>query len=164
MEEFVLDGFGGGMAGLAAGGGSDDGEELDVGEGCAGDVEALGVGTGVRWGEEESVVVGERVEKGAVGGGEAFEKVSGAEGEAQPEPLGAGTGEEGAAGKALWIDGVGEVEVADVADSFDVVEGQGDEAAGEVEEVDRIMAHKGRLRQIAGEGVSGEASNEDFFG
>jgi len=136
VEELVLDGFRSGGAGLAAGGGSDDGEKLDLGEGGAGDVEALGVGAGVGRGEEEAVVVGQGVEEGTVGGGEAFEQVPGAEGEAQPESLRSGTGEESAAIEALWIDGVGEVEVTDVAYGFDVVERQGDEAAGEVEKVD----------------------------
>jgi len=84
MEELVLDGFGGCGAGLAARGGGDDSQELDFGEGGAGDVEALGVGACVGRGEEEAVVVGEGVKEGAVGGGEAFQQVSGAEGEAQP--------------------------------------------------------------------------------
>ena len=63
--------------------------------------------------------------------------VAGAEGQAEPEAFGAGAGEEGAAGEALGVGGVGEVEVADVADVLDVVEEEGDDAAGEVEQVDR---------------------------
>jgi hypothetical protein len=121
VEELILDGFGWRGAGLAAGGGGDDGEELDLGEGGAGNVEALGVGAGVGRGEEETIVVGEGVEKGTVGGGEAFKQVPGAKGEAQPESLRSGTGEKGAAGEALGIDRVGEVEVADVTNGFDVV-------------------------------------------
>jgi hypothetical protein len=164
VEEIFLEGFGGGGAGLAAGGGGDDGEELEIGEGGAGNVEALGVGAGVGRGEEEAVVVGECVEEGAVGGGESLQEVSGAEDEAKPEAFGAGAGEKGATGEALGVDGIGEVEVADVADGLDVVERQGDEAAGEVEQIDRVMAHKGGLRQVSGEDVSGEAANEDLFG
>ncbi len=105
VEELVLEGFGGGGAGLAAGGGGDDGEELEIGESGAGNVEALCVGTGVGRGEEEAVVVGECVEEGAVGGGESLQEVAGAEDEAEPEALGAGTGEKGSAGEALGVDG-----------------------------------------------------------
>jgi len=136
MEEVGLEVLGGGGTGLAAGGGGDDGEELEIGEGGAGNVEALGVGTGVGRGEEEAVVVGEGVEEGAVGGGEALQKIARLEGEAEPEALGAGASEKGAAGEALGVDGVGEVEVADVANGLDVAERQGDESARKVEEVD----------------------------
>ena len=79
--------------------------------------------------------------EGDVGGGEAFEDVAGgAEGEAEPEAFGAGTGEEGAAGEAFGVDGVGEVEVADVADDLDVIQSKGDDAAGEVEEIEAAVA------------------------
>ena len=61
VEEIVLEVFSGGGEGLVAGGGGDDGEELEIGEGGAGDVYALGVGACVWRGEEEAVVVGERV-------------------------------------------------------------------------------------------------------
>jgi hypothetical protein len=165
VDEIFLEVFGGGGGGegLAAGGRGDDGQELDFGEGGAGDVEALGVGAGVGWGEEEAVVVGEGVEEGAVGGGEALQKIASPEGEAEPEAFRAGTGEEGAASEALGVDGVREVEVADIANGLDVVERQGDEAAGEVEEVDCVVAHEGGLGQIAGEGVTGEAADENLF-
>jgi hypothetical protein len=109
----------------AAGGGGDDGEQVELGDGGAGDVEALGVGAGVGRGEEEAGVVDQGVEEGAVGGGEAFEEVAGAEGEAEPEALAARTGEEGAAGEALGVDGVREVEVADVADGLMSLRGKG---------------------------------------
>src|ERR1035437_4158265 len=123
VEEFVLEVFFGGAIGdgRTAGGGGDDGEQVDVGEGGAGDVEALSVGAGVGRGEEEAGVVDEGVEQGAIGGGEAFEEVAGTDGEAEPEALAALTGEEGAAGEALGVDWVREVEVADVADELDVV-------------------------------------------
>ena len=163
MEEIVLEVFSGGGEGLAAGGGGDDGEELDIGEGGAGDVYALGVGAGVGRGEEEAVVIGECVEEGAVGGSEALDEVARLEGEAEPEALGAGTGEKGAAGEALGVDRVGEVEVADVAYGLDVLERQGDESAGEVEEVDCVVAHEGGLGQVARECVTGESADEDLF-
>ncbi len=89
--------------------------------------------------------------------------VAGAEGQAEPEAFGAGTGEEGAAGEALGVDGVVEVEVADVADVLDVVEKKGDDAAGEVEEVDGAVADEGGERQVAGEGFAGEAADDDLF-
>src|SRR5208283_5704793 len=54
VEELFLEVFGGGGEGLAAGGGGDDGEQLELGEGGAGDIEALGVGAGVGGGEEEA--------------------------------------------------------------------------------------------------------------
>jgi hypothetical protein len=136
VKELALDVFGWGGAGLTAGGGGDDGEELEIGEGGAGNIEALGVGTSVGRGEEEAVVVGEGVEEGAVGGGEALQKIARLEGEAEPEALGAGTCEEGAAGEALGVDGVREVEIADVAYGLDIVERQRDESSGEIEKVD----------------------------
>ena len=60
---------------MLAGGGGDDGEELELGDGGSGDVEALGIGAGVGRGEEEAGVADEGVEQGGVGGGEAFEQV-----------------------------------------------------------------------------------------
>jgi hypothetical protein len=156
VEEFVLEVFFGGAIGdgRTAGGGGDDGEQVDVGEGGTGDVEALSVGAGVGRGEEEAGVVDEGVEQGAIGGGEAFEEVSSAEGEAEPEAFGAGAGEEDAAGETLGVDRVGEVEFANVADGFDVGERQGKDAAAEVEEVERVIADEGGGREVAVEGVS----------
>jgi hypothetical protein len=123
VEEFFLEAVLGGLGErLAAGGGGDDGEQVEFGDGGAGDEEALGVGPGVGRGEEEAGVVDQGVEEGAVGGGKAFEEVAGAEGEAEPEALATRAGEEGAAGEALGVDGVREVEFADVADQLDVVE------------------------------------------
>src|SRR5438270_606932 len=72
----------------------DDGQELHLGDGCAGDVDALGVGAGVGWHEEEAGVFDEGIEQGAVGGGEAFELVAGAEGQAEPEAFAARAGQE----------------------------------------------------------------------
>lgn len=164
VEEVLLHGGDGGCGeGLAAGWGGDDGDELEVGDGCAGDVDALGIGAGVRGGEEEAGVVEGVVEEGDVDGGEAFELVFGAEGEAEPEAFGAGAREEGAAGEALGVDGVGEVEVADVADVLDVVEGEGDDPAAEVEEVYGFVADEGREGKVSGEDVSREAAHEYLF-
>jgi len=92
--------------GFAAGGRGDNGQELELGEGGAGNVDALGVGAGVGWGEEEAGVVDEVVEEGGVGGRETFEEIAGAESEAKPEAFGARAGEEGAAGESLRVDGV----------------------------------------------------------
>ena len=128
-EVFLKTGDCGGGERLAARGRGDDGDELEVGEGGAGDVNALGIGTGVGRGEEEACIVEDVVEEGDVGGGETFEEVAGAEGHAEPEAFGAGAREKGAAGEALWVSGVGEVEVADVADVLDVAEEEGDDSA-----------------------------------
>jgi hypothetical protein len=78
VEELVLEALLGGLIGegLAAGGGGDDGQELKLGDGGTGDIDALGVGTGVGRGEEEAGIVDEGVEQGAVGGGEALEQVA----------------------------------------------------------------------------------------
>ena len=151
-EEFALKAFFGGAIrnGGAPGGSGDDGEQVELRDGGAGDIESLGVRAGVRRGEEEAGVVDEGVKQSEVGGREAFEQVAGAEGEAEPEAFGAGAGEEAAAGEALGVLRVGEVEVANVADGLDVVEGQGEDAAGEVEEVDRVVANDGAVGQIAG--------------
>jgi hypothetical protein len=82
VEELVLKVFGGGEAGLTAGGGGDDGQKLKLGESRAGDVEALGVGAGVWGGEEEAIVVGQSVEKGVIRRGQTLQEVAGAEDEA----------------------------------------------------------------------------------
>lgn len=84
----------------------------------------------------EADVVDHVVKEGDVGRGEAFEDVSAAKGHAEPEAFGAGASEEGAAGEAFRVGGIVEVEVADIADVFDVVEKKGDDSASEVEEVD----------------------------
>jgi len=148
---------------LATRGRGDDGDELEVGEGGAGDVDALGVGAGVGWGEEEACIVEDVVEERDVGGGEAFEEVAGAEGHAEPEAFGAGSGEEGAAGEALGVGGVGEIEVADVADVLDVAEEEGDDSAFEVEQMEGAVLDEAGERQIAGEGFAGEAADDDLF-
>ena len=140
MEKLVLKAFLGGTVGGggAAGGRGDDGEKLDLGEGGAWDVEALGVGAGIGRGEEEAGIVDQGIEQGAVAGRQALQQVSGAERQAEPEALSAGPGEEGAAHKALGVLGVGEVEFPDVADGFDVAEWQRKDAAGEVEQVEGL--------------------------
>jgi len=165
VEEFVLEALLGGAVGRggAARRRGDDGEEVEVGEGGAGNVEALGVGAGVGWGEEEAGVVDQGVDERAVGWGEAFKEVSGAEGEAEPEAFGTGTREEYAADEALGVDGIREVEVADVADGLDIGEGQGEDAAAEVEQVEGVIANEGGCGEIAGKGVSGESPDDDLF-
>jgi hypothetical protein len=149
--------------GLAAGGCRDDGEELEIGEGGSGDVDALGVGADVRWGEVEAEVVDEVVEQDLVGGGETFDLVSGAEGEPDPEAFGAGPGEEGTAGEALGVDGVGQIEVPHVADEFDIREGNGENATGEVQEMDGAMGDKGGDREISGQDIAKEAADDDLL-
>ena len=138
MEELVLERLFGGLGsglfrcGRAARGRGDDGEQIELGDGGAGDVEALGVGAGIRRSEEEACVFGERVEEGEVDGREAFEEVAGGEHEADPEALLTGAREKGAAGEALGVARIVEVEVADEADELDVGERQRKDAAGEV--------------------------------
>jgi len=165
VEELVLEALFGwlGRERCAAGGGGDDGEELHLRDGGAGDEEALGVGAGVRRGKEDAGVVDQRVEQGDVGGGEAFEEVAGAEGDPEPEALCAGAGEEGASGEAFGVGGVAQVEVADIADGFDVGERERENAAAEVEEVEDAVVGESGVGKIAREGVSGEAADDDLF-
>ena len=68
-----------------------------------------------------------------------------------------------AAGQALGVDLVGEVEVADVADDLDVIEGQGDDVAAEVEQIDQAGADKAGGGEVAGKDVAEEAADENFF-
>ena len=103
------------------------------------------------------------VSSGGGGGGRT------AEGKAQPEALGARTGEEGVAGEALGVGWVVEVEVANVADVLDLGEWDGGDAAGEIEEVDDTVSVRGAgadeagQGEIAREGVSEKAANDDLF-
>jgi len=118
VEEFVLDGFGGSGAGLASRGSCDDSKKLELDDGGAGDVEPLGIGASVGRCEEDAVIVCEGVEERAVSWGETFDEVPGAEGEPHPETFGAGTCQEGSARETLWVDSVGEVKIAYVADGL----------------------------------------------
>jgi hypothetical protein len=115
----------------------------------------------------EAGVVEDVVEEADVGGGEAFEEVAGAEGHAEPEAFGAGAGQKGAAGEAFGVNGIGEVEVADVAYVFYVIDKKWDNAAAEIEEVKGVLggsvAHKAGQRQVAGKGFASEAAYDDFF-
>jgi hypothetical protein len=142
-EVFLHGGDRGGGKGLAPGRGGDDGEELEFCDGGAGDVDSLGVGASVGWGEVEAVVLDQVVGESDVDGGEAFEEVATAKGHAEPETFGARFGEEGAPGEALGVGVVVEVEFADVADVLDVVEKKRGDAAGEVEEVDCAVSDEG---------------------
>ena len=114
----------------------------------------------------EAGVVDEVVGEGDIDRSKALEEVAAAEGEAEPQPFGAGLGEEGAAGEALGVEGVAEVKVADVADVLDVAEEKGDDAATEVEEIERWLrdaAQEAGEREVAGEGFAGEAADDDLF-
>jgi hypothetical protein len=169
-EGLVVVRLAGGPGGLAGGGG-DDGEELEGGDGGSGDEDAVGVGAGIaqseeRWGrEEEAGVVDEGVEEGLVEGGEAFELVAGGEGDAEPEAFAARAGEEGSAAEALWVLGVVEVEVADVGDELDLGEGDGQDAAFEVEELKRGSAGGEEVGggEIARQEGVVQAAEDDFF-
>lgn len=115
----------------------------------------------------EAEILEQARDEGQVRGGEAFEQVSASEGQAQPEALGPRAGEEGAAGEALGVDGVAEVEIADVADHFYIVQGERDDAPAEVEKVEvwtcRVDADERAHGQIAGDAIAGEAADYDFF-
>jgi hypothetical protein len=82
---------------------SDDGEELQFRNRGPWNVYSLGVGPRVRWGKVQTGVVDQVIEEGDVGGGEAFEEVATAKGDAQPEPFGTGTREKCAADEALGV-------------------------------------------------------------
>jgi hypothetical protein len=165
MEELFLQSLLGGLAGegLAARRAGDDGEQQEVRDGGAGNVDALRVGASVGRGEEEASVVDQGVDQGAVGWSETLQQIAGTEGESNPEALCAGAREERAAGEAFGVGGVGEVEVADVADGLDVVQRQGEDSAGEVEQVDGVVAHETGVGEVSGEGVSGESPNDGFL-
>ncbi len=138
----------GGVA-LAAGGADEAGyfQRLDGG---AGDVDALGVGAGVWRGEQEAGAE----EQGAVVGGEAFEQVAVVEGEAEPDAGGAGPSGEALVEEALGAGGVGGGvgggKVANVTDPLDLLPGDSEDLAGEVEDL-----QLGRVRGEAGGGVAG---------
>ena len=46
---------------------------------------------------------------------------------------------------------------------LDVVERKGDDASAEVEEINGLVADEGGQRQVAGEGLSSEAADDDLF-
>jgi hypothetical protein len=165
VEQLVLERVFGGLRreGLAARWAGDDGEELELCDGGAGDVEALCIGTGIGRGEKESIVVDERVEKGPIGGRETFEDVSAAEGDADPEALGSWASKKGLAGQAFGVGGVGEVEVANIADQLDVVEGKGDDSSAKVEKVDGRLMDEASVGKVSGKAIAGVTSHEDFF-
>ncbi len=136
----------------------------------------MGVGALVGWGEEEAGVFEEGVEEGEILGGEAFKLVAGGEGKAEPEAFSAGTGEEGAAGEALGVFVVAAVEVADEADELDLVEGELEAAAVEVEEIEGEAWGGGRFLggglagtdetsgcEVARQEVAGEVADDDLF-
>ena len=86
VEEVLLRaGVGCQGGGFLFGRGGDDGQEGELSDGGTRDVDALGVGAGIGWGQEEAGIVDEVVKEGDVRGGEALEQVAGGEGEAEPE-------------------------------------------------------------------------------
>ena len=56
-----------------------------------------------------------------------------------------------------------EVEVADIADVLDVVEEEGDDTAFEIKEIKAEVSNKSCQRQVAGEGFSREAPDDNLF-
>jgi hypothetical protein len=166
-EVFLKRGRGWGGEGLFARRGRDDGDELKVGDGGSRDVDALGIGARVGRGEEEARVVDYVVEEGDVDGGQTFELVFGtvwrSKGEAEPEALGSRTRQECAADEALGVEGVSQVEVADVANVFYVVEEKGDDSAAEIKEVDGFVVDESRDGQVAWKGLSRESAHDDLF-
>ena len=164
FEEILLHGRdrGGGKR-FTAGGGGDDCQELEVSERRPGNVEALGVGAGVRRGELQTGVLNEVVGEGNVDGGEALEELAGAKGHTKPEAFGAWLGQEGAAAEPLRVCGVVQIEIADVADVLDVVEQKWNDPSGEVEEVDCAVADEAGERQVAGESFAGKTTDDHLF-
>lgn len=109
-------------------------------------------------------VIGER----HVNGSQTFKEVARTEGETEPKTFGARFGKKSAASEALWVDRVIQVEVADVADVLDVTEKQRDNAAAEIEQIDRwlgggAIAKETGERKIARESFAGEAADDDLF-
>jgi len=124
--------LGGLGCGFALAGLGDDAEELELGDGGAGDEDALGVGAGVGRGYEETCAFNE----GAVVGGEAFELFAVVEGHAQPDAGVAGFGGEAAAQKALRVGAFAGRELADGADPFDLIPADSVDFAGGVQELE----------------------------
>ena len=156
-------GRGCGLGGEAAGGGGDEAQDFDGLEGRARDKEAESVGARVGWGEEETVVVEERVGEGEVEGGEAFEEFVVLEGEAEPDAVAAGAGLEGHAADALGICLVVEVEVANVCNSLEGFEGEGSEAAVRLHEGDLAVAQEAGLGKVSPGEFVGDAAKNDFL-
>lgn len=62
------------------------------------------------------------IHKSDVRWGQTFKDVSGSECHTEPKAFCSGTSEEGATSEALWIDGVGEIEITDITDMFYVID------------------------------------------
>lgn len=144
---------------MAAAGSSDKRDNFKGLDGLARDIDTLGVGAGVRRGEQQA----RAADQGEIVGGEAFELVAVGEGEAEPEAGGAGTD-----GKTLVEEplGVGLVagiggEVADITDPLDLVPGNAEELAGGVEDLQlrRIAVEVGA--GVTGMPVAGELAHDD---
>src|SRR6185437_243634 len=127
------------------------------------DVEPLGIGARVGRSEKDAGVVGKAIEQREIDRGQSLQQIAGLEQKAHPEALLPRPREEGAAGEAFRIARVGEVEVADERDGFDVREWQGKDAPGEVEKIERPGVNKACGRQVAVERIAGESPDEDFF-
>ena len=78
-------------------------------------------------------------------------------------PLASGPCEEGAASEPFGVHGVRQVEVADVADVLDVLQKNRDDAAAEVQQIDRAVVDESRERKVAGNRFSGVAAHDDLF-
>ena len=140
---------------------------MQLDDGGSGDVDSLGVGAGIGRGQEEAGVRDDVVEEGDVDGGQTLELVFGsvwaAEAEAEPEALGAWARQERSAGEPFGVEGVGEIEVADVADVLYIAERKDDDSAAEIKEVDDLVVDEGRDGQIAGKGLSCESAHDNLF-
>ena len=136
---------------------------MEVGKCGARDVDTLGVGAGVRGGEKETGVVEYVVKEADIRRSETFEEFARTEDHAEPETFGARAGEEGAAGEAFGVDIIGEVEVAYIADVFDVADKKWNDSTVEIEQAETFIVDKVGDREIAREGFAGETAYDDLF-
>lgn len=132
-------------------------------EGVAGDKEPLGVGAGVGRDQEEALRLVEGLEQGGVDLDEPFESVPVSKAEPDPQALCTGAADEAAAVEPLGGDCVGEIEVADVGDPFDLAEGKWSDAGCGVDELDLAVARRAVLRQIAPGELAGKTADDDLL-
>ena len=149
--------------GFAAGRGGDDGDELELRKRAPRDVHALSIGSGVGRGEVQAGIGDKVFEQCDIGWGKTFEKIAGTKRHAKPEAFGAGPREEGAAGEALGVGGVGQIEVADVADVLYIGGIKHDDSPAKVQQVDSAAAHKRRQGEVAREDLPGKTPNDNLF-
>jgi hypothetical protein len=108
---------------------------LKFGERGSGNIDALGVGAGVRRSQVKAGIVDQVVGEGGVDRGKAFQQISGAKSEAEPQAFRARLSQKRATDEALGINGVIQVIVANVAYVLDVIDKKRDDAAAQVEEL-----------------------------